>query len=101
MPRHANATSFGQKSGNPIGKGPKRGAANAGRPVKVFSDAMARIAQRGETLKNVQAILDDPMHPHFMKALEFAADRGFGKEAVPLEGDITIRVVRDTIAPSE
>lgn len=43
-----------------------------------FKDRMALIAERGRTAENIERILDDPDHPHFMKALEFVANRGIG-----------------------
>jgi len=35
-------------------------------------------------------ILKDPNHPHFMKALEFAATRGYGKETDRIEGRVNL-----------
>lgn len=71
MPRHANATSFGGKHGNPT----NRGKAGPGRPPKIYSERMRLAAEAAR----IEAILADPDHPAFMKALQFAAERGMGK----------------------
>lgn len=45
-------------------------------------------------LAGLQSILRDPSHPQFLKALEFATERGYGKETQPMEGDVKLTVVR-------
>lgn len=35
--------------------------------------------ERKATVKNLEAIMDDPDHPQFMRAVEFASDRAHGK----------------------
>jgi hypothetical protein len=81
MPRRASATSFGGIAGNPGNKT----KAGPGRLPDIFKMRMANLAARNKTAKNVEKILDDPAHPAFMKALEFAADRGFGKAAQAID----------------
>lgn len=73
------STSFGQKSGNKGGKGPPKGS--GGRPLAIYQKRMQLAAQAAQ----VEKILKDPDHPQFMKALEFAANRGFGKVAETIE----------------
>jgi hypothetical protein len=45
-------------------------------------------------MDGLRAILSDPSHPQFLKALEFATERGYGKEVQPMEGDLKLTVVR-------
>ena len=40
---------------------------------------LAALASREETLRALETILADPNHPHFIQALKFAADRGYGR----------------------
>lgn len=96
MAKRANATSYGQKAGNK----PNTTKPGTGRLPDIFKKRMSLLASRAATVRNVEKILQDHKHPSFMKALEFAAERGFGKEATTLEGDITIRVVREESPPS-
>lgn len=74
MPKRATSTSFGASRGNARGPGNR-----VGPDVQMFKVRMATIAERTKTAKNLEKILDDHDHPAFMKALEFASDRGFGK----------------------
>ena len=67
------------------GRGPRKGAANAGRPPNEFKAQLAALASREETIRALAAILEDPNHPHFIQALKFAADRGYGRPTQPLE----------------
>ena len=59
-----------------------------------FKRRMAECVSRQETQRELDKILADADHPHFMKALEFAAARGFGavKQEVSLEGGATILI---------
>ena len=75
------------------GRGPKKGAANAGRPPNEFKAQLAALASREETIRALAAILEDPNHPHFIHALKFAADRGYGRPTQPLQIDADNRVV--------
>lgn len=61
------------------GRGPKRGATNAGRPPDEFRAALQALASWDEVLVTLERILRDPDHPQFMRALEYCADRGYGK----------------------
>lgn len=89
MPRRATSTSFGGKAGNPR----NTTIPGTGAPPEVFRRRMALLASRAKTVKQVEEILDDKDHQHFMRALEYATDRGYGKEAQPLDGELTIRIV--------
>ena len=74
------------------GRGPAKGAANAGRPPDKFKEAMRGIADRPDVLarlkkltgprgKGAAAVPDDV----FLKAFKEVADRGYGKPAQPVE----------------
>lgn len=60
------------------GRGPRKGAPNAGRPPDEFKAALAALVSREETLAALEAILRNPDHPHFIQALRYASDRGYG-----------------------
>jgi hypothetical protein len=53
----------------------------------MFRRKMQLIASRAKTVANVEKLLEAPNHPNFMRALEFAADRGYGK--APSSVDVT------------
>lgn len=92
--KHANDTSFGGSKGNKPGR--KKGdPTNIGVLPEVFRKRMALIAARNRTAANVERILDDADHPQFMKALEFAATRGYGKPAETVEhkGTVGVKVI--------
>lgn len=74
--------------GNPGNKG-------GGRPRDEWKAALASMASSDEVMKHLRAVLSlGPEHPFFGKALEFAAERGYGKEATPIEhdGSVTLDV---------
>lgn len=91
MPRRATATSFGGKAGNARNT-TKPGP---GRPPQVYSERMRLAAEAAR----IETILKDPDHPQFMKALQFAADRGMGKvpDTIEHSGNVqhamTVRLV--------
>jgi hypothetical protein len=66
---------------------------------------MRLIASREKTVKNVEAILNDSDHRQFTKALEFAADRGYGKpvraEDVVERVEKTLAVIRKHVSPEQ
>ncbi len=51
---------------------------------------MQQAASRGTTLQALTVILKNPDHPHFMRALEYATDRGYGRELQPIGGDLNV-----------
>lgn len=81
-----------QKRGNPQnlipgkGRGPKKGAANAGRPRDEWKARLQAMASRDEVLDHVSTVLlAGPDHPFFAKALEYVTDHGYGKAASSLD----------------
>lgn len=93
MPRHATSTSYGGKAGNT----PNTSTPGSGRPPDTFKMRMATLVERANTVGNIEQILDNPQHPSFMKALEFATDRAYGKptDNKQLSGEVVVRVIRD------
>jgi hypothetical protein len=90
--RKQNAGHFAKGGDARQGRGPAKGAPNAGRPPDKFKLAMQGIADRPEVLKRLThltgprrtgsaAVPDDV----FLKAFKEVADRGYGKPAQPIE----------------
>lgn len=68
MPKRANSTSFGQKSGNPQGRGPAKGAPNAGRPTKSFKHFLANVRASAKAQLALQAAAEDSESKGFKTA---------------------------------
>lgn len=89
------------------GRGPKKGAPKAGRPPDEFKAMLAELASREATLDAVRRILEDPSHPQFLRAMEFATERGYGKVAQAVEhtgaagAPLEVLVTRRLIRPDE
>lgn len=80
-----------QKGGDPrIARGHGKG----GRPKDEWKAALRELASADEVLDAVRAILQDHSHPQFLRALEYASERGYGKEAQGVEGDVRLTIVR-------
>lgn len=89
------------------GRGPKKGAPKAGRPPDEFKQMLAALASWSRTLGAVEAILADPNHPHFMRALDYVSERGYGKVAQGMEvsapggGPVEVLVTRRIVRPED
>ena len=59
--------------GNPGCKG------GTGRPPNEWKARMAKIADRWAKAVETQKVVDNPKHPHFMKAGQFAAEQAHGQ----------------------
>lgn len=82
-----------QKGGDPRqGRGPRPGT--GGRPRDEWKAALRDLVSSDDAIARLAAILSDPAHPQFLRAMEFAAERGYGKEAQALEGDVRLTVIR-------
>lgn len=82
-----------KKGGDPRqGRGPRPGT--GGRPRDEWKAALRELVSSDAALERLGAILADPTHPQFLRAMEFAAERGFGKEAQALEGELRLTVIR-------
>lgn len=55
---------------------------------------LRELASRPETISGLDAILSDPSHPQYLRALEFVTERGYGKEPQGIEGGLSLTVVR-------
>ena len=72
--------------GKPFAKGPDpRRGVSPGRPSDDFTAMMRALASDEETIAELRKILKDRNHEHFIKALTFCADRGYGKPAQPID----------------
>lgn len=67
---------------------------NTGRPPDEFKRLLRQLASRDETLAALRQILDDPSHPSYVKALAFAAERGYGKETQPIDAAVRLTLTR-------
>lgn len=72
-------------------RGPKKGAANAGRPPDKFRELMRSIASREEVLRRLRTLTsvkndDDDL---FLKAFEKVCDRGYSRVVDP---DVSIPI---------
>lgn len=66
------------------------GTGAGGRPPDAFKALCRELVTREKTIDAVTAILDNPDHQHYMRALEWAAAHGYGK---PKDTDITVNNV--------
>ena len=95
MDRSTNPLPRSARSGRPLygaaadpakrGRGPKKGAPNAGRPPDAWKAACRELASRDEMLERLRQVLDDPEHPAWLSALRFVAEQGYGKARQQLE----------------
>ena len=78
------------------GKGPAKGAPNAGRPPDLWKAKLRSMASRDEVMAHVESVLlAGPTDPFFAKALEYVTEHGYGKAANSL--DVTSK--GESIAP--
>lgn len=81
------------------GRGPSKGAANAGRPPIAYKARMMALADRGALAAELEGVLDNPSHPHWMQAWKFVVEQAYGRAVQPLSGDpeapLTFRIVRE------
>lgn len=66
------------KAGNTVG---------VGRPPDEFKAMCRALVTREETWKAVQDILTDKAHQHYMSALKWAAEHGYGKPTETMKID--------------
>lgn len=67
------------------GRGPKKGAPNAGRPPDEFKAFMRALVSRAAVCEALASVVGDPRHPDFVKAFKMAAEFGYGRAAQPME----------------
>lgn len=75
-----------KRGGDPRqGRGPAKGAPNAGRPPNEHIDWCRRVVSDPSAESAVETVLKDPKHPAFASMWKAVAERGYGKAAQPLE----------------
>jgi hypothetical protein len=87
------------------GRGPRKGAPNAGRPPDAWRDALRALASRDAVLAHLDAVLTrgtaDPM---FFKALDYATEHGYGRASAaqptgPVDAPLPISIQVQLIDP--
>lgn len=64
------------------GRGPGKGAPNAGRPPDAWRAALRALVDRPSVIAHIEDCLEaGPEHPFFGKALDYVTDHGYGKAA--------------------
>lgn len=76
------------------GKGPAKGAPNAGRPRDEWKAWLRSLVDSDTVRASIEAVLSDPTHPAFGRVLAWADERGWGKEAQQVEGTHQLVVIR-------
>lgn len=76
------------------GRGPARGAGNAGRPREEWKGWLRSIVDSPTTRRAIANVLSDPQHPAFPRVLAWADERGWGKEIQQVEGGMELVVIR-------
>ena len=78
------------------GRGPVKGAPNAGRPPDEWRERLRLMASRDEVLEHVNSVLlEGPSHPYFDRALQYVTDHGYGRASQPIEhsGTLTLEAL--------
>lgn len=67
------------------GRGPAKGAPNAGRPPDQWKAHLRTLVDRAEVLAHIEASLQKgPGDEFFAKALDYATDHGYGRATQPI-----------------
>lgn len=74
-------------------RGPKPGAINAGRPRDEWKAWLRSLVDSARTRDAIAAVLEDPTHPAFSRVLQWADERGWGKEVTPVDATVSQLVV--------
>lgn len=76
------------------GKGPAKGAPNAGRPPDEWKAKLRAMASRDEVMTHVETVLlAGPEHPFFDRALQYVTDHGYGRAMQPVSHSGNIGIV--------
>lgn len=85
-PVDTSSTDAPKLRGKPFAKGPDpRRGVSPGRPTDAFTEMMRSLASEDATIRELKKILKNGNHEHFIKALTFCADRGYGKPVQPVD----------------
>lgn len=79
---------FARGSDSRRGRGPQKGAPNAGRPAGEFKEFCRRLLAAPKAEKELQSVLEDSRHPAYAALWRAVSDRAYGKavQAVELAG---------------
>ena len=84
------------------GRGPSKGAPNAGRPPDAFKEALRSLASRTDVLRRLETVLTSrrTSNSDFLAAYRFVTERAYGRPAQSIEGGnerkpLTVRFVRE------
>ncbi len=88
MPRRATSTSFGGKSGNTQGRGPKKGAPNAGAPTKSLKLFLASVRQSAAAQRALRAAAEDAESRNFGHAWKYLTEYDEEKPAQRISVDV-------------
>jgi hypothetical protein len=86
------------------GRGPAKGAPNAGRPPDEWKAALRAMASRDEVMAHVESVLlAGPDHPFFDRALQYVTEHGYGRASQPLEhsGTVTLEALLAQVRVTE
>lgn len=93
------------------GKGPAKGQTSLmrppGRPRDEWKAWLRSLIDSPESRAAIEAVACDPNHPAYARVLQWAAERGYGKETETYEhsgpggGPLEIRVTRKVIRPGD
>ena len=94
MPRKANANSYGQKTGNEQGNGPKKGNRRAGRPTKSFYEYLKDLRTSAAVQAAFKQALSDPNCKGFAAALRVLSEYDSERPALKREtsGVVSVKV---------
>ena len=97
-PKTTDKSTVGKLIPQPHGGALRNGGTNkggTGRPRDEWKAELAAIASDDAVVQMIRAVANDPSHPNWKFAVEFAAERGYGKEATPVEqsGSLALNVV--------
>lgn len=88
MASRAKPNSFGEKSGNPRGRGPKKGAANAGRPTKSLKHFLANLRNSPVAQRALQTAAEDAESRNFGHAWKYLTEYDDEKPAQRIAVDV-------------
>jgi hypothetical protein len=77
-----------QRHGGALLRGGRKGNRGGGRTPDEFKARLAELVGSDDVVREIERILTDRNHPHFMRALEWATDRAHGKLPNRIEGDV-------------
>ncbi len=88
------------------GRGPAKGAPNAGRPPDEFKAFMRSLVSRDAVSEALGTILANPKHPQYVQAYKMAAEFGYGRASQTVEhsgaggGPVSLRITHEVVDPA-